>query len=192
MLCQTVSVLNHRFIRPAIGITALVAVVAIIAVAVVVITRGPGPSLGAAARLGLKRPTGPAPSAAGPLYLNLSFSGVTFPNYERMNAVATGQIRNTIGGRAAVTVLYRLKGGQRISYTVLSGDPVKPPLASQRAYFQGVGMRIFRTAGLTVATLVRHGRTTVLAGSGPEDTVLGFAAEPVLAPAGSPDIVTSG
>jgi hypothetical protein len=192
MLCKTVSVFHHRFIRPAIGIAALVAVAAAIVVAVVLITRGPGPSIGAAARLVLKRPTGPAPSVASNLYLNVSFSGVTFPNYQRMDAVATGQIRNNIGGRAAVTVLYRLKGGQRLSYTVLSGDPVKPPLAALRAYFQGVGMRVFRTAGLTVATLVRHGRTTVLAGPAPEDTVLGFAAEPVLAPAGSPDLVTSG
>jgi hypothetical protein len=47
-----------------------------------------------------------------------------------------------------------------------------------------VPLRLFRTSsGLSVVTLVRHGRTCVLAARTSPDVVLGLAAAPVLAQA---------
>jgi hypothetical protein len=48
--------------------------------------------------------------------------------------------------------------------------------------YEGVPLRTYRTSeGLSIVTLVRHGRTCVLAARTPQNVVLGLAAEPVLA-----------
>lgn len=167
--------------RPAVGFGALSAVVAAIAVAVVLVTSGSGPSINAAARLAFKPATAPAPGVASARYLDVSYHGVTFPNYEpSMNAVATGKLSNAIGGRPALTVFYRLHGGERLSYTVFSGKPVGLPASARLTHFQGVPLRVYRTDGLSVVTLVRHGRTCVLAARASEKTILALAAQPVL------------
>jgi hypothetical protein len=152
-------------------------------IALVVVTTGAStPSVTTAARLAFVPATEPAPGVASDHYLDVSYHGVTFPNYMRLNAVPTGQLRNRIDGRSALTVFYRLKGGQRLSYTVFSGRPVPVPTAARLTLFKGVPLRVYRTSDkLSVVTLVRHGRTCVLAAVTPERTVLGLAAEPVLA-----------
>jgi hypothetical protein len=168
--------------RPAIGVGAIAAVAAIVVAIVVVMTGAATPSVTTAARLAFVPATGPAPGVASAHYLDVSYHGVTFPNYARLNAVATGQLSNRIGGRPALTVFYRLKGGQRLSYTVFSGRPVAVPPAARLTRFEGVPLRVYRTSdGLSVVTLVRHGRTCVLAAQTPNQTVLALAAEPVLA-----------
>jgi hypothetical protein len=168
--------------RPAIGVGAIAAVAAIVVAVVIVTTGAATPSITTAARLAFVRATEPAPHVASAHYLDVSYHGVTFPNYKRLNAVATGQLSNRIDGRPALTVFYRLKGGQRLSYTVFSGRPVTVPPAARRTLFERVPLRVYRTSdGLSVVTLVRHGRTCVLAAKTPKRTVLALAAEPVLA-----------
>jgi hypothetical protein len=153
-------------------------------IAVVVITTGTtSPSITTAARLAFVKATEPAPGVSGAHYLDVSYHGVTFPNYKQsLNAVATGRLSNQIDGRPALTVFYKLQGGQRLSYTVFSGRPVNVPAAARWTRFRGVPLKVYRTSdGLSVVTLVRHGRTCVLAATASKRTVLALAAEPVLA-----------
>lgn len=169
---------------PAVAFGSLATVAASIVVVLVLVLGGSGsqPSIGAAARLALHPASGSAPSVASAHYLDVSYHGVTFPNYEHsLNAVATGQTRNTIGGRSALTVFYRLHGGQPLSYTVFSGRPIDLPGSARLTHFHGVPLHVYRTDGLSVVTLVRHGRTCVLAAPTTDETVLALAAEPVRA-----------
>ena len=56
------------------------------------------------------------------------------------------------------------------------------PTSARLVRYDGVWLHVYRLRdGLSVVTLVRHGRTCVLAARTPEDVVLGLAAEPVLA-----------
>ena len=168
--------------RPAIGFGAVAAVAAAAVVAVFVLTSGSSnPSITSAARLAFVPANQPAPAVASSHYLDVSYGGVTFPNYAVLHTVATGKLTNHIGGRSALTVYYRLPGGKTMSYTVFSGQPVPRPRAARQVYYDGVPLHVYRTSdGLSVVTLVRHGRTCVLAAPTPEDTVLALAAEPVL------------
>jgi hypothetical protein len=160
---------------------AFAAAAAVVAVVVVAAGGSSSPSIDAAARLAFVPSTAPAPHAANTHYLDVSYGGVTFPNYGRLGAVATGQLSNRIGGRRALTVYYRLRDGARLSYTVFSGTPVGLPKAARLVRFEGVPLRVYRMRdGLSVVTLVRSGRTCVLAAHTVEDVVLGLAAEPVL------------
>jgi hypothetical protein len=135
-----------------------------------------------AAKLAFVPATGPAPSATSPTYLNASYGGVTFPNYQKLGAVPTGQLVGRIRGRPALTVFYRLPNGARLSYTVFSGQPLALPSAARLVRYEGVPLHTYRTSdGLSVVTLVRHGRTCVLAARTPQTVALGLAAAPVLA-----------
>lgn len=167
--------------RPAIGLGG-VAVVAAIVIALIVVTSGATtPSITTAARLAFVPANEPAPTVASAHYLDVSYHGVTFPNYKRLNAVATGQLRNRIDGRSALTVFYKLQGGERLSYTVFSGRPLPLPSAARLTRFEGVPLHVYRTSDqLSVVTLVRHGRTCVLAAPASKATVLALAAEPLL------------
>jgi anti-sigma factor RsiW len=139
------------------------------------------PTIGAAAALAYRAPSRPAPAIASARYLDASYGDVTFPNYATLGAVATGQLVNRIGGRPALTVYYRLRGGGRLSYTVFSGRPVRLPAAAHLVRYEGVPLRVYQTkSGLSVVMLVRFGRTCVLAASTAPGVVLGLAAEPVL------------
>ena len=90
------------------------------------------------------------------------------------------QRTDRIGGRPALTVFYRLRDGTRLSYTVFSGRPVPRPAFARSVVYQGVPLHVFRTRnGLSVVTLVRFGRTCVLAARTPPSVVLGLAAAPV-------------
>jgi hypothetical protein len=163
-----------------------VAAVAALALVLVVVFAGggsSGPSVNSAAQLAYEPATSPAPAAQSARLLDVSYGGVTFPNYEReFRAVPTGQLRNRIGGRPALTVFYRLSNGARLSYTVFSGKPVPPP-ASRVVPYDGVALRVYKTGKLAVVTLVRHGRTCVLAAPTGQDIVLGLAQAPLRAQA---------
>ena len=162
-----------------------VAVAALAAAAVAVVAVGAGgsgvkPSVDAAAKLAFVQATGPAPSVATARFLDVSYRGVTFPNYASLDAVATGELTGRVGGRPADTVFYHLRNGARLSYTVFSGRPVPLPAAARLVRYDGVGLRVYRMRdGLSVVTLVRSDRTCVLAARTVEDVVLGLAAEPV-------------
>ena len=162
---------------------ALALVPVVIIVVAVLVANGPAasPSITAAARLAFAPATEQAPAVSNASYLDVSYQGVVFPNYARLHAVPTGQLRNRIDGRPALTVFYRLSNGARLSYTVFSGTPVRVPAAARIVRYEGVPLRVYRTSdGLSVVTLVRHGATCVLAAATPRDVVLGLAAEPVL------------
>ena len=141
-----------------------------------------GPSITGAARLAYVSPTSPAPAAASATLLDVSYGGVTYPNYERQfGASPIGQLHGRIGGRPALTVFYRLSNGARLSYTVLSGKPISPPGAARVVGYDGVRLRVFNTDSLAVVTLVRHGRTCVLAAPTTQDIVLALAKAPLRA-----------
>jgi hypothetical protein len=165
---------------------AAAAVALAIVLVVVVLDSGSTPSITAAAKLAYVPATQPAPAVRDANSLAASYSGVTFPNYAQNHAVATGKLANAIEGRPAVTVFYRLRDGARLSYTVFSGPPVPLPRAARHVEFGGdvgtVPLDVYRTArGLVVVTLVRNGRTCVLAARTDEDVMLGLAAAPVFA-----------
>lgn len=171
---------TRPWLAPAGALGALAAVV--LAVVVVVGGSGTAPSIDAAAKLAFVSATRPAPSVSNAHYLAVDYHGVTFPNYAKLGVVATGQLTNKVGGRPALTVYYRLGNGTRVSYTVFSGKPVPRPAAAKAVRYEGVPLHVYRMRnGLSVVTLVRFGRTCVLAARTREDVVLGLAAEPVLA-----------
>jgi anti-sigma factor RsiW len=167
--------------RPAAALGALAALAVVIVIAAGRGGSSTSPSITAAARLAFAQATESAPTVSNASYLDVSYHGLTFPNYAHLDAVATGQLVNRIGGRPALTVFYRLRNGARLSYTVFSGKPVELPAAAHVVRYDGVPLRVYRTSdGLSVVTLVRHGRTCVLAAATPRTVVLALAAEPVL------------
>jgi hypothetical protein len=139
-----------------------------------------GPSMTSAARMAYVPANSPAPGTHSATLLDVSYGGVTYPNYQRQfNATPTGQLENRIGGRPALTVFYRLDNGARLSYTVFAGKPVPPPGTARLVQYDGVTLRVFNTGKLAVVTLVRHGRTCVLAAPTPNDIVLAMAEAPL-------------
>jgi hypothetical protein len=171
--------------RPLIPVAA--AGVAALVVAIVLIAGGGsgGPSIEHAAQLAFAPSTQPAPGVQSPRYLDVSYGGVTFPNYVRaFGAVPTGQRFDRIGGRPALTVFYRLSNGTRVSYTVFSGKPVPLPQGTQEVVYEHVRLHSFVSGSkLAVVTLVRHGRTCVLAAMTPPSQVIALAEEPLRAQA---------
>jgi hypothetical protein len=160
--------------------------IAVVAAAIVIAAVGggssSGPSIPAAAQLAFSSSTGPAPAAKSPSLLDVSYGGVTYPNYHRFSVPPTGTRTDRIGGRPALTVFYRLPDGTPLSYTVFSGTAVPLPANTRSVRFEGVPLKTFTTSsGLSVVTLVRYGRTCVLAAKTRPDVVLGLAAAPVLA-----------
>src|SRR5262249_37832263 len=99
---------------------------------------------------------------------DVAYHGVTYPNYRlQFGSNPTGVRTDRISGRGVLTVFYRLRNGTRLSYSVFSGTPVGVPASAATTVFDGVTLRSYRTdSGLSVVTLVRHGRTCVLASDG--------------------------
>jgi hypothetical protein len=171
---------SRRSWRPAI-VAGVAAVCAAIAIGVLGIAGGSGPSIPAAAKLAFAPSTGPAPAARTARLLDVSYGGVTYPNYAKFSVPPTGTRTDRIGGRPALTVFYRLPSGTRLSYTVFSGRAVPLPREARAVTFEGVPLRLFSTSsGLSVVTLVRYGRTCVLAARTKPNVVLSLAAAPVL------------
>ena len=167
--------------RPAVAVAGLAAVCAVIVVAAVGVGSSSGPSIPKAAALAFAPSTGPAPAARSATLLDASYGGVTYPNYAKFSVPPTGQRTDRIGGRPALTVFYRLPDGTRLSYTVFSGKAVPLPASARTVVYEGVPLKEFSTSsGLSVVTLVRYGRTCVLAARTTPDVVLGLAAAPVL------------
>lgn len=139
------------------------------------------PSVVKAAELAYAPATGPAPHVRDARFLDVYYGGVRFPNYQRAFGVAaSGERFDRLGGRAALTVFYRLRNGARLSYTVFSGAAVPRPRQAQAVVYDGVRLHVFVTGSrLAVVTLVRFGRTCVLSAPTPKDLVLALAAEPI-------------
>ena len=169
--------------RPAVAVTAVAARGAAAVIGIVGIGGGgSGPSIPAAAGLAFAPSTGPAPGARNAKLLDVSYGGVTYPNYAKFSVPPTGTRTDRIGGRPALTVFYRLPNGTPLSYTVFSGKPVSLPRAAIRVVFDGVALRVFSApSSLAVVTLVRFGHTCVLAAPTDRDLVLSLAAAPIRA-----------
>ncbi len=169
--------------RPAVALAGIAAICAAVVIGVVGLGGGSSsPTIPAAAGLAFAPSTGPAPAARDARLLDVSYGGVTYPNYAKFSVPPTGRRTDRIGGRPALTVFYRLPDGTRLSYTVFSGKAVPLPRDAHTVAFEGVPLREFSTSsGLSVVTLVRFGRTCVLAARAKPDVVLGLAAAPVLA-----------
>ena len=106
---------------------------------------------------------------------------MTYPNYAKFSVPATGTRTDRIGGRSALTVFYRVSSGAQMSYTVFSGKAVPLPSSATSVVFDGVPLHWFSTSsGLSDVTLVRYGRTCVLAAPVKPNVVLALAAAPVL------------
>jgi hypothetical protein len=167
-------------LRPVLGGAALVAICAVVAVVIVGVVGTSSPSIPAAAKLAFAPSTGGAPAARNARLLDISYAGITYPNYAEFAVHPSGTRTDRIGGRPTLTVFYRLPDGARLSYTVFSGAPVALPRAAKPVVFEGVPLRTFTTSsGLAVVTLVRFGRTCVLAAPTRRDLVLALAAAPV-------------
>jgi hypothetical protein len=166
-------------VAAAAGLAAVIAAVVIVAVG----NGGgsKGPSIPAAAQLAFAPSTGGAPATKSASFLDVSYGGVTYPNYHKFSVPPTGMRTDRIGGRPALTVFYRLPDGTPLSYTVFSGKAVPLPKDTKSVTYEGVPLKTFTTSsGLSVVTLVRHGRTCVLAAKTKPNVVLGLAAAPVL------------
>jgi hypothetical protein len=150
---------------PALGATAVAAVIA----GILVLSGGSsgvgGPSVDDAVALALARPTAGAPATAGTVALDAHVGGVTFPNYAYQwpKWKATGERQDTIAGREAVTVTYRGPKGD-VGYTIVDGRPLPEPDGARTVNRAGLKLSIYRKDGATIVTWRRAGHTCVLAG----------------------------
>jgi hypothetical protein len=127
------------------------------------------PSIAQTAHLAYSSSTGaaPRPNPAKPGMLEASFSGITLPDYTAEFGVpATGRRTDVLGGRKILTVFYGLPNGKPMSYSIVSGKPLALPRRARLVSYprQGIQIHGFTDRRLAVVTLVRNGRTCVLAG----------------------------
>jgi hypothetical protein len=107
----------------------------------------------------------PAPAQRTYKLLDTAYAGITFPNYaQHFGATPSGKRIDVINGRPVLTVFYRLPDGKRLSYSIFSGAPVSLPPGTKTVYVNGTALHVFTDSrGAQVVTLVRRGRTCVLA-----------------------------
>jgi hypothetical protein len=150
-----------------IAAVAAVATVAVLAFAVGMASFAGGPDVKAVAAFSERPATEPtpAPDPSQPALLRREFEQVAFPNWSaEFGWHAEGARTETIDGRRADTVFYTHEG-HRISYTVLSGEPIDPPDEAVTLKVAGVELHRFRDGEhRDVVMFMRDGRTCVLAG----------------------------
>jgi hypothetical protein len=155
-----------------------VAAAAAAAIAVVaILPGGGGPTLSEASALTLKPATAPAPAHEYDGTLNLNVDGVPYPYWEdKLGWDAVGRRVDKLDGRTATTVFYE-KGGKRIGYTIVTGDPVSVKGKPGVSYRHGTRFRSLPLHGTTVVTWERNGHSCILSGVGvPKDKLLKLAA----------------
>jgi anti-sigma factor RsiW len=169
--------------RSVIAIGMAAAVVALIVVVAATQSGSGTPSISEAAQLALKSPTHVAPSAdpRDRSLLQARFAGITFPDYRKFRVSASGERADRLGDRDVRTVYYRLGDGASMSYSVVDGLPLPLPDSARLVVFEGVEMHTFRDRSLQVVTLVRRGRTCVLAAKTSARRLELLAAAPVRA-----------
>jgi hypothetical protein len=150
---------------------ALVGALAAAALALALILPGgtPGsPSVSDAAALAVKGANQPAPmpDPSEPKgTIGDGIQDVYFPDWKgHFHAVATGQRRDGLGGRPAVTVYYRWKG-KMVAYTIVGLPALSQPNANVSEK-NGVSLRTLTIDGRTVVTWRRDGHTCVISGPG--------------------------
>jgi hypothetical protein len=149
---------------------ALAATAAAIVLAVVLIapSGGGGPTVVQAAELSDL----PAMDASVPVdpanakLLDASVDGVPFPNLHAEFAwQEAGSRSDELEGRRTRTVFYE-REGQRVGYTILSGEPIGPPDGARPSVQNGVRLNTVTDDGQAIVTWLREGRTCVVSGKG--------------------------
>jgi hypothetical protein len=141
---------------------------------VFVLPGGGGPEVVEAAELAEQPATAAAPRVepGEPALLEAGVEGVAFPNWAReFGWRATGRRVDELDGRRAVTVFYE-KGGRRIGYTILSGEPIEPPDEASETIRDGTTLSGLTTDGRVIVSWPRGGHTCVLSGEGVEAATL--------------------
>lgn len=151
---------------PLLGIAG-VAAAAVVALVLLLGGGSGGPSIERTAELahGAATEAAPAPNPGDPRLLQAGFGGITMPDYEpRFGIPATGQRTDALDGRKLLTVYYKLPNGHPMSYSIVSGKPLELPPGGRVARFHGIVIHGYPGRKLAFVTLVRKGRTCVLAG----------------------------
>jgi hypothetical protein len=166
---------------PLLGLASAAA--AIVAAIVVLAGGGPNPpSITQAAQLAYRPATSaaPGPDPAAPRLLDATFAGITLPDYKAEFGVpATGERTDVMGGRTLLTVYYRLPNGNPMSYSIVSGRALALPRAASLVTYRSVQIRGYTDRGLAIVTLVRNGRTCVLAGKTTVGELVSLAEAPL-------------
>lgn len=151
------------------------AAVAAAAVAVVVLAGGAGaPTVTEVAQVASLPPTEPAPQprADQPTLLAADAEGLAYPNWtEEFGWRAAGERGERVGDRETTTVFYD-KEGNRIAYTIVSGEPLEPAAGAATTTVDGVEFAVAREGERTIVTWLRDGHTCVLSGADVERRTL--------------------
>ena len=146
---------------------AAAAAVAAVAVAVIVLAGGGGaPTIDEAAGLAALPPTEPAPEPRPdqPTLLAAEAEGLAYPNWSgEFGWKAAGERADRVGDRDATTVYYE-KEGDRIGYTIVSGDSLGRPPDAATTTVEGVEFAVARDGERTIVTWLRGGHSCVLSG----------------------------
>ena len=155
--------------RLAIGGTLAGAAAAVaLTLALVVPSGSGGPTVVEAAQLsGLPATQASVPvDPANPKLLAANVAGVPFPNlHKEFVWHQAGARSDDLEGRRTKTVFYE-RAGQRIGYTILSGDPIDPPGGARQSVENGVPLSTAKGRADAIVTWLRSGHTCVLSGSG--------------------------
>ena len=149
-------------------------------IAVVVLTAGGAPTVDETAELAALPASEPAPvpQPGEPTLLAADVEGVAFPNWEsEFGWRATGSRTDEVEGRKARTVVYE-KEGNRVAYTIVSGDALEVPEGGATTTVDGVEFTSFTGPdGDPSVTWLREGHTCVLSGDGvSEESLVELAA----------------
>jgi anti-sigma factor RsiW len=105
------------------------------------------------------------PDPAHDKLLSKQVDGVTFPNYAgKFGWSAAGGRNDDVDGRGTGTVFYT-HGGQKIAYSIVSGDALDWPKDSRMVVYEGVRLHLSSDGDRSVVTWLRQGRTCVLSGT---------------------------
>jgi len=131
------------------------------------------PTIVEAAALSQRPPTQPPPppDPARPGLLRAQMEGVAFPEWGDIRWPATGMRTDTLDGRAVRTVFYA-RGGDVVGYQIVAGEPLPPPVATERELIGDTVYRTFRAGGRTIVTWERGEHTCVVSGRGTRAEVL--------------------
>jgi anti-sigma factor RsiW len=103
---------------------------------------------------------------AQPKLLREQVDGVRFPDYAaKFGWRAVGVRTDDLDGRTQRTVFYE-RGGQRVAYSIVSGDALDEPGGARRFTREGTALRGFTGDGRNAVTWRRGGHTCVLSGAG--------------------------
>jgi hypothetical protein len=144
------------------------AAAAALVVALVLPAGGGGPTVVEAASLAERPATeqSVAIDPADPKLLEASVEGVPFPNLEgEFGWRQAGERSDELDGRKTRTVFYE-RGGERIGYTIISGESVDPPDGASETNLNDVDLASLSEGGQEIVTWLRDGKTCVLAGEG--------------------------